>query len=160
MGNKNSGPRPAPTALKVLRGTTRSDRLNAREPQPPPAPDSFDEPPPELQGDAPATAEWLRVVPMMRRIGLISETERGALIALCQQWSRYVAAQIKVRSEGMVIEGDKGPIVSPYIAVADKALTHCLKLWVELGLTPSGRSRMTSLIDTEPAKPSKWAGVL
>src|SRR4029450_11532297 len=35
MGNRNSGPRPAPTALKLLRGS-RKDRLNPRETTPPP----------------------------------------------------------------------------------------------------------------------------
>jgi P27 family predicted phage terminase small subunit len=159
MGNKNSGPRRVPTPIKKLRGTFREDRSNPKEPIPPPAPESFDTPPKELHGDQVAIDEWSRVVPMLRRIGLVSETERAALISLCQQWSRYLDAHNQIRTGGMVVDADKGPIVSPYIAVADKALTHCQKLWVELGLTPSGRSRMTSLLDTEPAKVSKWAGL-
>jgi len=35
MGNANSGRRPKPHALKVLRGITRKDRLNPNQPQPP-----------------------------------------------------------------------------------------------------------------------------
>lgn len=67
----------------------------------------------------------------------------------------------QVRKRGMVVvAGDRGPIVNPYLAVADRALTHCHKLWVELGLTPSGRSRMSALPDVGPAAPSKWAGLL
>lgn len=159
MGNKNSGRRPAPTAVKKLRGTLRSNRINNLEPFPPPPPPTIDQPPIELNGDRVAIDEWARVVPMLRKIGIITEAEKSALIAMCQQWSRYVDAHNTIRSSGMVIEGDKGPIVSPYIAIADKALTHCQKLWIELGLTPSGRSRIHALPDAEP-KQSKWAGLL
>jgi len=159
MGNKNSGRRPAPTALKLLRGTLRTNRRNTKEPVPPSAPESFDTPPPELNGDATAITEWSRVVPMLRRIGVVTESERSALIAMCQQWSRYVDAHDRVRSGGMVIDTDKGPIVSPYISVADKALSHCQKLWIEFGLTPSGRSKVHAIPEAEP-KVSKWAGLL
>jgi P27 family predicted phage terminase small subunit len=159
MGNKNSGPRRIPTAVHKLRGTLRSNRTNYREPTPAPAPDSFDTPPSELNGDTVAVGEWVRVVPLLRRAGVISEAERSPLIAMCQQWSRYVAAHHTVRTIGPVIDGDDGPIVSPYVAIADKALTHCQKLWIELGCTPSGRSRMSTLV-TVPPTPSKWAGLL
>jgi P27 family predicted phage terminase small subunit len=160
MGNKNSGPRPSPTALKVLRGTARADRLNPNEPKLEPAPDSFDTPPAELKGDDHATAEWSRVVPILRRVGLVSEVERSALIAMCREWARYLRALKEIATGGSVIESEKGPIVSPHVAVADKALTHCLKLWVELGLTPSGRSKMTALTKVEPPAAGKWAGML
>ena len=159
MGNKNSGRRPAPTKLKMLRGTLRSNRTNPREPIPPPASESIDTPPIELKGDDVATTEWARVVPMLRRIGLVSETERSALIAMCQQWSRYIEAHKHIHEHGMVIESEKGPMVSPHVAVADKALSHCQKLWIELGLTPSGRSRMHALTEPEP-KANKWANLL
>ena len=143
MGNKNSGPRPTPTKLKVLRGSTRKDRLNPHEPQIEPAGDSFDATPLELGGALVAIAEWARVVPLLRKVGLVSELERGALIALCQQWSRYLAARI-----------------NPSIGDADKALANCLKLWQEFGFTPSGRSRIIALKKPEPPAPAKWAGML
>jgi len=161
MGNKNSGPRSTPTALKVLRGVTRKDRLNPNEPKLPPAPDAFDTPPVELDGDADAIAEWTRIVPMLRRVGLVSEAERSALIALCQQWSRYLDAQREIRDHGAInAGGEHGPVVNPSVTVADKSLTHCLKLWAELGLTPSGRSKMVALVPAEPATAGKWAGML
>lgn len=159
MGNRNSGPRPKPSKLRILRGT-RPDRLNPLEPQIEPAPESFDAPPAELKGDKVAIAEWSRVVPILRRVGLVSELERGSLIALCQQWSRYLAAQIDIRKVGPVLAGEHGPIMNPSITIADKSITHCLKLWQELGLTPSGRSKMIALVKPEPPVASKWAGLL
>src|SRR5262245_33054691 len=141
MGNWNSGRRPQPTALKVLRGNPGKRPLNPSEPTLTRAEKSFDTPPRELADDPAAAAEWARVAPMLRAAGLVSEAERGALTALCQQWSRYIAAHAQVIALGMCIETAKGvPIPNPYLLVADRALTHCHRLWNELGLTPSGRA--------------------
>lgn len=161
MGNWNSGRRPQPTALKVLRGNPGKRRLNPNEPRIPVADQSFDTPPAELGADVAAVAEWRRVAPMLRAAGLISESERSALMALCQQWSRYLAAHAQVIALGMVIEGPRGaPMPNPYLVVTDRALAHCHKLWNELGLTPSGRARATKLPTADDPKPSKWDGLL
>ena len=157
-GNWNSGRRPQPTRLKVLRG---KGKTRADEPKPPAAGEDFDIPPDELKGDDAATAEWSRVVPMLRICGMVGNAERSALIALCQQWSRYLEAQQKVRSLGMIVKKPSGiPITNPYLAVCDHALSQCHKLWSELGVTPSGRSRISALALAEPQEVSKWAGLL
>jgi P27 family predicted phage terminase small subunit len=162
MGNWNSGRRPQPTALKVLRGNPGKRPLNVDEPAIPAADPSFDTPPAELHDDLVAAKEWTRVAPILRRVGLVSDTERAALTALCQQWSRYVAAHAQVIALGMCIETTKAvPIPNPYLLVADRALSHCHKLWSELGLTPSGRARASKLPAAPSDKPaSKWAGLL
>jgi len=161
MGNKNSGRRPQPTRLKVLRGNPSRRPLNAHEPQPTPATEAFDIPPVELEGDSVATAEWVRVAPMLRVSGLVTMAERSALTAMCQKWSEYLEAQKKVRQLGMLVKKPNGvPMTNPYLAMADHALNHCRKLWVELGLTPSGRSRMTALPVGDAAPASKWAELL
>ena len=51
------GPKPQPTALKLLRGT-RADRVNDAEPCPPPG-----EPAPPAYLDAEGLAEWGRRAP-------------------------------------------------------------------------------------------------
>ena len=135
--------------------------MNQREPHPDPTPVAFDEAPPDLQGDPVALAEWTRVAPLLRRCGIISQAERMSLLALCQQWSRYLEAHGKVRSMGMIVKGAKDvPMTNPYIKVSDKALQACLKLWVELGLTPSSRARMSALPTIEAEPVSKWQGLL
>jgi P27 family predicted phage terminase small subunit len=161
MGNANSGRRPAPAAIAILRGNPGKRRVNLREPAIAPADPSFDRPPRQLAGDPVARAEWRRVAPRLRVAGLVSETERSALTALCQQWSRYLEAHGQIRDRGIVLETAKGPIPSPYLAVADRALAHCHRLWAELGLTPSGRTRAAKLpAPLEAPAPSKWAGLL
>ena len=163
MGNWNSGRRPQPTALKVLRGNPGKRPLNPNEPIMPPATAAFDEPPPALAEDPAAAAEWRRVAPLLRAAGLVTESEQSALTALCQQWSRYLQATTQIRELGMCIEGSHGiPTPNPYLLVADRALTHCHRLWAELGLTPSGRAKACKL-PTAPnpeTKPSKWSGLL
>lgn len=161
-GNSNSGRRPAPTALKILRGNPGKRALNLNEPKIAVADPSFDNPPPVLADDLVAATEWRRVAPLLRAAGLVSETERAALTALCQQWSRYLASHAQVIALGMCIESSKGvPIPNPYLVVADRALAHCQRLWSELGLTPSGRARASKLpAPADDKKPSKWAGLL
>src|SRR5262245_28072001 len=129
MGNHNSGRRPQPTRLRVLRGNPGRRPLNQNEPAPPPATPDFDQPPPELSADPRASAEWTRVAPMLRVCGVISNAERSSLIALCQQWSRYLQAQDRVIELGMVVKRANGsPMVNPYLAVADTCLSHCHRL--------------------------------
>ena len=158
-GNWNSGRRRMPTNLQVLRG---KQKPRSSEPSPTPADASFDEPPTELEGDTLARAEWARVAPMLRLCGLISQAERSTLIAVCQQWSIYLEAQGKVRSLGMIVKRPNGvPVTNPYFAIADRALKQCRNFWNELGLTPSGRSRLSALADVaSPKERSKWAGLL
>jgi P27 family predicted phage terminase small subunit len=99
----------------------------------------------ELIDDPAAAAEWSRLAPMLRAARQITEAERGSLIALCQQWSRYLEANGKAAAAGMVIKSPSGyPMPNPYIGIANKALAHCTKLWAELGLTPSSRSRVVA----------------
>lgn len=164
MGNWNSGRRPAPTALKVLRGNPGKRPINANEPTMPPAGATFDDPPPALADDAAAILEWRRVAPLLRAAGLVTESERAALTALCQQWSRYLAAHAQVMTLGMCLETAKGvPIPNPYLLVADRALAHCQRMWNELGLTPAGRARASKVppaANPGEKKPSKWAGLL
>src|SRR5262245_59928970 len=158
-GNWNSGRRPLPTRLQVLRGRKKP---RAEEPEPEPVDPSFDDPPPELEGNELARAEWSRIAPMLRMCGLISNADRASLIALCQQWAIYIEAEKKIRSLGMIVKKPSGvPCVNPYFSIAEHSLKLCRQLWAELGLTPSGRSRVSALLTAEPEKvQSRWAGLL
>jgi P27 family predicted phage terminase small subunit len=148
--------------MKLLRGNPGKRKLNPDEPQVQAADPSFDAPPPELAGDTVALAEWARLAPMMRLCGLVSMSERTSLMALCQEWSQYVEAHGKVRTLGMIVKKGKHeiPMVNPYLTIADKALSNCLNLWRELGLTPSARSRMIALNVPDVSAKSRWEGLL
>jgi P27 family predicted phage terminase small subunit len=146
------GRKPTPTDLKVLRGNPGHRPLNVDEPHLPSVKgEVFDTPPIELTGDAAASTEWARLAPMLRTARQVTDAERGSLIALCQQWSRYLEANSKAAAAGMVIKSPSGyPMPNPYLGIANRALAHCTKLWAELGLTPSSRSRVAAMA-AEPA---------
>lgn len=139
------GRKPKPTALKVLSGNPGRRQLNVNEPIMP-STASEDVAPMELSGDLGATKEWDRLAPMLRASRTVTDADRGALVAVCQQWSRYLEANGNAAKTGMVVKSPSGyPMPNPYIAIANKALGNCVKLWSELGLTPSSRSRVSAV---------------
>lgn len=141
------GRKPKPTARRRLEGNPGRRAFNQHEPTlPPPRADV----PAELMADAVAESEWQRLLPVLQRARVITEGDRGLLLALCQQWSRYLEANGKIAAAGLVVRAPSGyPMPNPYIAIANKALGNCVKLWVELGLTPSARSRVSATLGAD-----------
>jgi P27 family predicted phage terminase small subunit len=136
------GRKPKPTREHELNGNPSRKQLNKREPKPFVPSADFDEPPPELDGEI-AQDEWRRLAPILRRARMVTEGDRTSLLALCQQWDIYLTALGKVRS--LVVTTRLGvPIPNPYLNVSGKALTQCIRLWSELGCTPSARSRVVT----------------
>ena len=139
------GRKPTPTKQRILRGNPGKRPLNGNEPVYPSPGEEFDAIPDDLQGNVLAASEWHRLAPMLRRTGHVAESDRTALIAMCLEWARYIEATKKIRELGMVVKAPSGyPIVNPYLSIATKALAGCNKLWPELGLTPSSRSRVNA----------------
>ena len=160
-GNANSGRRPQPTHLRVLRGNPGKRPIRTDEPTPPQVTAAFDVPPPELAGDDLAETEWRRVAPMLRACKLVTEAERSLLITLCQQWSRYLEAQAKIRQLGMLVKTPAGlPEPNPFLDIQKTAYAMCRQLWIELGFTPSGRAKMHAIPGDHEQEISKWDGLL
>jgi len=140
------GRKPHPTRRKELEGNPGKRRLNADEPKPPPLPPDDPIPAEVLAGPAASAEEWRRLAPLLRRLRLVTEADRAALLALCLEWGRYLEAASKVAAMGMIVKAPSGyPIPNPYLSIASRALGACTKLWAELGLTPSSRSRVSTL---------------
>lgn len=136
MGRR--GPKPKPTALKVLNGT-RKDRINAAEPKPPPG---LPEPPVHL--DEVALAEWARMVELLSEMGTITTADGAALALYCTHFSTWVKANHELRTVGATISTDKGGAkTSPYVAIANASARAMERLLAEFGCTPSSRSRGT-----------------
>lgn len=148
------GRKPKSTAQRRLEGNAGKRGFNRNEPQPPPladpaadqvngdeAPDVDLAPPAELVNIPDALAEWNRLAPMLKRIRQITEADRAALLAVCIEWARYLEA--KAKAFPRVVSSPKGyPMPNPWLSIQTKALQACMKLWPELGLTPSSRSRV------------------
>jgi P27 family predicted phage terminase small subunit len=137
------GRKPKPTARKRLDGNPGKRPLNDAEPTPPTPDETFDAPPIELDDFPGAAAEWTRLAPMLRTARQVTAADRSAMIALCMEWDRYLVAMAHVKKAGMVVKAPGGyPMTNPYLAIATRALGNCSRLWPELGLTPSSRSRL------------------
>jgi P27 family predicted phage terminase small subunit len=137
------GPKPHPTWRKRLDGNPGKRPYNPREPTPPDPEDAFDTPPPEVAAIPRAAREWARLAPMLRKGKQVTEADRAALIAVCLEWSRYLEAIHKITASSLIVMSPNNyPMPNPYLAIATKALAGCTKLWPELGLTPSSRTRV------------------
>src|SRR4051794_28860083 len=115
------GPKPQPTALKLLRGT-RKDRVNAAAPS---LPAGLPDPPEYL--DPIALEFWEEHAPTLAAAGVLTVADRHGYAMLCDSFSRWQQAP-----------GDQ------------KRRDELRKLLAEFGLTPSGRSTL-KLHDTPRA---------
>jgi P27 family predicted phage terminase small subunit len=132
--------------MRQLEGNPGKRAINDREPIPPPG---VPECPDFLEGEA--RAEWFRAASVLQEMNLLSRADRSALAAYCTVYARWVHAEAQVKKYGSIVKSpEKGfPMKSPYLSIADQALESMRKLMVEFGLTPSSRSRIRVLEDSD-----------
>jgi phage terminase small subunit len=145
-GNKNSGRRPQPTALKILRGNPGKRALNALEPVPPTGAISM---PRTLSTSA--RRVWRRLAPIAIAMRTLTRADVTAFAMLCElQATLERAALRKNRAKtflsAIAIERAFAPIIRPYYAL--------------FGLEPVSRARIQVPTKAEPEPVSKWAGAL
>jgi P27 family predicted phage terminase small subunit len=132
------GPKPTPTALRILCGNPGRRPLNAREPKAAPATLT---PPAWLKGVA--VAEWQRIAPILHHLGILTEVDDIALAAYCQTYARWRDSDAKIDEFGPVIKGKGGfPMISPFFTVSLRSLAQMRAFLIEFGMTPSARSRV------------------
>jgi P27 family predicted phage terminase small subunit len=136
------GRKPKPTAQRRRDGNPGRRPLPANEPLHAAITDAaFDDAPPELADNLAAQDEWRRLAPLLRTARQITDADRAALVALCIEWALYLEARDKAQPR--VIASPSGyAMPNPWLAIKNRALAACLKLWPELGLTPSSRTRV------------------
>ncbi len=141
MGYENSGRRPQPTALKVLRGNPSKTRLNELEPKPP---EGVVEAPESLSGAAKAL--WLELAPICLAMGTLTVADVRPFAGLCELQATFNdATKAKGTPDFDVrLERDTAVALRPYYEL--------------FGLTPVSRARIQVKKPDAPA--SKWAGAL
>jgi len=132
------GPAPIPTAIRVLEGNPGKRPLNRQEPQPrpkaPKCPDHLDET---------ARKEWKRLLPILRRMKILTEADGIALAGLCQAYSTMAQAQAKLNRTGLLYGKEGQPIrASPLLRIIHDCSERINILCREFGLTPAARSRL------------------
>lgn len=136
-GLGSRGPTKLPTAIKEMRGETRSARLNRNEPQPR---DGRPRMPRDMADGAKRV--WRRVMREMGDTGVIKAADQDTLRIYCEAVDRYEEAARLLAESSALVRGAKGstPVRNPlHQVVRDNA--QLVRLFGrELGLTPGSRA--------------------
>jgi P27 family predicted phage terminase small subunit len=145
-GNQNSGRKPAPTALKVVRGD-RPSRVNQHEPKPEPSAECPAAP--EFLEQAEAEL-WDRYAPMLHAQAVLTDWDQEALAAFCQAAVLARLSAATLHEEGITTENQNGmPIKHPAFAVWKESASLIRSFASEFGMTPASRSRL--VVTPKPA---------
>ncbi len=110
-----------------------------------------------------ARREWRRIFAELERLGRLTRLDRGALAALCQEYSRYVEAQKEIDQSGAVLKTETGyAYPNPYVGIAKTSLRNYVTLCGEFGCTPAARVRQGGELpqDGEREAEAKWEGLI
>jgi P27 family predicted phage terminase small subunit len=100
-----------------------------------------------------AKTEWTRVTNAMVNAGIIKETDWVVLAVYCTLYEQYRG--LTDDHELMSVTAREGtPCISPKLKASLGVVEKMLKCMVELGLTPSARTKLSGQIDA-PNKKSK-----
>ena len=135
------GPKPRPTADKILRGNPGKRKLPDNEPQP----EKTAKPPPAPRYLCKVgKKEWRWISKELHKMGLLTKIDLVSLGAYCVQYAIWVDACKNVIERGSIAKTKNGNIIqNPYLSVLNRAQVEMRKWLIEFGMTPSSRSRVT-----------------
>jgi P27 family predicted phage terminase small subunit len=146
-----------PTALKILRGRKR---INRREPRPVPGRPAMPRDLGPLERQA-----WRETIRLLESCpGLLTRADRAVVELIARTLPAWRAAMAHVREHGGVVVArtEKGTVqfvqVSPEMTIAIKLGAALKSLYAELGLTPSGRSRLSVSPAAGPSELDRFLG--
>jgi len=142
MGKR--GPKPTPTAILQLRGSTlvTQERRDKEVQGPSGSPDQ-----PDWLDDG-AVQAWNYLVPLLSQMGVLTRIDGHALARYCRLWSRWRQAEDFLTKHGEMypLKDDDGKPKCfqpwPQVAIANKLAQQLTRLEQEFGMTPSARSRI------------------
>lgn len=154
MGER--GPRPLPNEILRARGSWRADRNESM-----PIVERTTPTKPEfLIGDAGLI--WDRMVIILERMGVISESDEKLLVRYCLLYSRYIKCEMYMMNKPMQtypIRDRSGQVIGskafPETKMAVQLSDQLLKIERELGLTPSSRTMVKTIDAPQLPKKSK-----
>lgn len=136
------GRKPKPTAVKERSGALRKNpqRRNEYEPRP-----TLGAPrkPSMVAADPIASNEWDSLCEWLDDMGILAKADRSLMIHYVTTYSEWRKYFVIVRDYGVSVPTATGGVTtSPETHQYNKLSDRLLKLLVELGLTPSARSRL------------------
>lgn len=139
------GRKPKPTAIRVLEGMRGHRPLPEGEPIVPESAKGTGavECPSWLSKDA--KKEWKRLADTLIEMGTLTSCDISAFAGYCQAYADWKEATLFVRKNGATLQTPSGYIQQvPQVTMARHALQDMKQFAVELGLTPSSRTRINN----------------
>jgi len=159
MGNRNSGRRPKPTSLKVLRGNPGKHKLNALEPKP-----AAGMPAKPKRISAAASEIWDEIAPLALEMGTLTRVDGRAFRTLCELEATLDMASSQKDAPGFApftIGEDYNavPMVKVHTALKlERETAAALRPYYEkFGLEPVGRARIAVPKHEQPQ--DEWAAM-
>lgn len=140
MGNHNSGRRPQPTALKVLRGNPSKTRLNPHEPRPPAGVVV------KPSMSALAGEVWDELAPTCLAMGTLTAADVTPFRTMCE-----LESTLRQASAGKAVGGDEAAVAMKRERETAMAVRPFYALF---GLEPISRAKISV---PKEAPISKWA---
>ena len=107
-----------------------------------------------------AEAEWKRIVPELRSLGVLSKIDRAALEGYCRAYARWMEAEAHIAKFGIIFREPAmaggvpllfaGEVViarekkSPAVTISEGAMKLMKSFLIEFGMTPASRSRLVT----------------
>ena len=146
------GRKPTPTQLKIVQGNPGKRPINQDEPSASLV--DVDRAAPEHMGEMAAEC-WVQMIGLLAGSRVITELDLHGLELYCVAYENWRKAQQKVIELGAIVKSPKSgyPVQSPYFAIANKSHEQMVKLAAEFGMTPSSRSRVSTVKAEQKANP-------
>lgn len=137
MGKR--GPAPMPTALKLLHGERRAQRLNRTAPKPTGGPVM-------PTGMSLASQKvWRRQIKALGATGVLTAVDADCLRAYCESVTRYEVSARLLEDSGPLVQGRSGDLVkNPLHQVARDNAMLMARFAMLLGFVPSAREGLHS----------------
>lgn len=133
------GPQKMPTALKLLHGETRAERLNRYAPKP-----RANRPAMPRDMSIEAKKVWARIMRDFGHTGILTAVDTDSFRAYCESVARYKYAATALETSGPLVRGRDGNLVRNPLhqIVRDNAIL--MRAFArELGFLPAAREGLT-----------------
>ena len=132
------GPKPKPTALKIVEGNPGKRPLPANEPKPRPVrPD-----PPAFLNEKARTI-WDSLAGELESLGILTHIDQSTLAGYCASYEEAMRLDRYLQRVGLTYKSPSGYIQQrPHVSIRNKAWDRVAKFGSELGIGAASRSRI------------------
>jgi P27 family predicted phage terminase small subunit len=133
-----------PTNLKILEGNPGKRPLKRQEKN-----DKLDNIQCPIWLNVEAKREWKKILPYLKRLGVISNGDKAILAMYCQNYARWKQAEAELDNKELTVLGRSGFIMNPLIKISATYQQKMNFAIQKLGLNPSDRASLDILMNDD-----------